>query len=96
MTPDFHFESKQEFNGNCSVQVYSVQACIPKDPAALWNAEFVQAEELLRQPLTIDNCLRDNRLEKAYIDAADVDNELAVVEYVEDIYKFYKLTEGES
>ncbi|CAL5444158.1 unnamed protein product [Camellia sinensis] len=30
------------------------------------------------------------------IDAADVDNELAVVEYVEDIYKFYKLTEGES
>ncbi|CAL5381323.1 unnamed protein product [Camellia sinensis] len=31
-----------------------------------------------------------------YIDAADVDNELAVVEYVEDIYKFYKLTEGDS
>ncbi|KAI8014309.1 hypothetical protein LOK49_LG05G02740 [Camellia lanceoleosa] len=30
------------------------------------------------------------------IDAADVDNELAVMEYVEDIYKFYKLTEGES
>ncbi|XP_028110389.1 G2/mitotic-specific cyclin-2-like [Camellia sinensis] len=30
------------------------------------------------------------------IDAADVDNELAFVEYVEDIYKFYKLTEGES
>ncbi|CAN4100711.1 unnamed protein product [Withania somnifera] len=27
------------------------------------------------------------------IDAADVDNELAAVEYVEDIYKFYKLTE---
>ncbi|KAF5948616.1 hypothetical protein HYC85_014573 [Camellia sinensis] len=54
-------ESKQEFDGNCSVQVYSVQACIPKDPAALWNAEFVQAEELFRQPPTIDNCLRDNR-----------------------------------
>ncbi|XP_028067219.1 cyclin-A2-like [Camellia sinensis] len=30
------------------------------------------------------------------IDAADVDNELAIVKYVEDIYKFYKLTEGES
>ncbi|XP_028077226.1 cyclin-B1-4-like isoform X1 [Camellia sinensis] len=30
------------------------------------------------------------------IDAVDVDNELAVVEYVEDIYKFYKLIEGES
>ncbi|XP_028088499.1 G2/mitotic-specific cyclin S13-6-like, partial [Camellia sinensis] len=30
------------------------------------------------------------------IDAADVDNELAVVKYVEGIYKFYKLTEGES
>ncbi|KAI8009141.1 DNA polymerase delta subunit 3 [Camellia lanceoleosa] len=54
-------ESKQQFDGNCSVQVYSVQACIPKDPAALWNAEFVQAEELFRQPPTIENCLRDNR-----------------------------------
>uniref|UniRef100_A0A5B7AKK3 Putative G2/mitotic-specific cyclin S13-7-like n=1 Tax=Davidia involucrata TaxID=16924 RepID=A0A5B7AKK3_DAVIN len=30
------------------------------------------------------------------IDAADVDDELAVVEYVEDIYEFYKLTEDES
>lgn len=54
-------EAKQEFDGNCSVQVYSVQACIPKDPAALWNAEFVQAEELFKQPLNVDNCLRDNR-----------------------------------
>lgn len=27
------------------------------------------------------------------IDAGDVDNELAVVEYVEDIYNFYKLAE---
>ncbi|KAL8162975.1 hypothetical protein V2J09_014464 [Rumex salicifolius] len=30
------------------------------------------------------------------IDAADIDNELAVVEYVEDIYKFYKETENET
>ncbi|KAD3336227.1 hypothetical protein E3N88_31746 [Mikania micrantha] len=30
------------------------------------------------------------------IDAADVNNELAEVEYVEDIYKFYKLVENES
>ncbi|KAF2291807.1 hypothetical protein GH714_035687 [Hevea brasiliensis] len=29
------------------------------------------------------------------IDAADVENELAVVEYVDDIYKFYKLTEAD-
>ncbi|KAI3450090.1 hypothetical protein Pfo_006755 [Paulownia fortunei] len=29
------------------------------------------------------------------IDAADVDNELAAVEYVEDIYNFYKLTEDD-
>ncbi|KAL9260287.1 G2/mitotic-specific cyclin-1-like protein [Drosera capensis] len=29
------------------------------------------------------------------IDAGDVDNELAVVEYVEDIYKFYKIMEKE-
>ncbi|CAI9765713.1 unnamed protein product [Fraxinus pennsylvanica] len=30
------------------------------------------------------------------IDAADVNNDLAVVEYVEEIYKFYKLVENES
>ncbi|GMH24904.1 hypothetical protein Nepgr_026747 [Nepenthes gracilis] len=54
-------EAKQDFDDNCSVQVYSVQACIPKDPAALWNAEFVQAEELFKQSLTADNCLKDNR-----------------------------------
>ncbi|XAR56446.1 hypothetical protein NMG60_11036937 [Bertholletia excelsa] len=54
-------ETKEEFDGRCSVQVYSVQPCIPKDPATLWNAEFVQAEELFRQPPTIDNCLWDNR-----------------------------------
>ncbi|KAJ7981858.1 DNA polymerase delta subunit like [Quillaja saponaria] len=54
-------EAKQEFEGDCSVQVYSVQACIPKDPASLWNAEFVQAEELFKQPSSVDNCLRDNR-----------------------------------
>ncbi|KAK9671163.1 hypothetical protein RND81_12G010600 [Saponaria officinalis] len=29
------------------------------------------------------------------IDASDVDNELAVVEYIEDLYKFYKLAENE-
>lgn len=30
------------------------------------------------------------------IDASDADNELAVVEYVDDIYKFYRLTEDEN
>ncbi|KAL7165279.1 hypothetical protein ACSBR2_041048 [Camellia fascicularis] len=30
------------------------------------------------------------------IDAADIDNELAIVEYVKDIYKFYKQVENES
>ncbi|CAH9135598.1 unnamed protein product [Cuscuta epithymum] len=54
-------EAKQEFNENCSVQVYSVQACIPKDAATLWNAEFVQAEELFKQSPSVDNCLWDNR-----------------------------------
>lgn len=29
------------------------------------------------------------------IDAADANNELAMVEYVDDIYKFYKMTEDE-
>ncbi|TKY49200.1 DNA polymerase delta subunit 3 [Spatholobus suberectus] len=54
-------EAQQEFDGDCSVQVYSVQASIPKDPAVLWNAEFIQAEELFKQPSSVDNCLRDNR-----------------------------------
>lgn len=57
----FGAEVKQKFGDSCSVQVYSVQACIPNDPAALWNAEFVQAEELFDQPSTVENCLRDNR-----------------------------------
>ncbi|KAK3424513.1 hypothetical protein EUGRSUZ_F01264 [Eucalyptus grandis] len=42
-------------------QVYSVQTCIPKDPAALWNVEFVQAGKLFGQDATTENCLRDNR-----------------------------------
>ncbi|KAF2314385.1 hypothetical protein GH714_025946 [Hevea brasiliensis] len=50
-------EAKQEFDGNCSLHIYSVQAAIPRDPAALWNDEFVQAEELFKQPSTVDNCL---------------------------------------
>ncbi|KAK9674508.1 hypothetical protein RND81_12G237500 [Saponaria officinalis] len=54
-------EAKHGFDGNCSVQVYSVQSCIPKDLVALWNAEFIQTEELFKQPSTEDNCLRDNR-----------------------------------
>ncbi|XP_068643158.1 uncharacterized protein [Aristolochia californica] len=57
----FKLAVKQEFEDNFSVQVYSVQASIPKDPAALWNAEFIQAEELFKQPSDIENCLRDNR-----------------------------------
>ncbi|XP_042024672.1 DNA polymerase delta subunit 3-like [Salvia splendens] len=54
-------DAKEEFDGKCSVQVYSIQACLPKDPATLWNHEFVQAEDLFKQPSTLDNCLRDNR-----------------------------------
>ncbi|KAH1063649.1 hypothetical protein J1N35_028636 [Gossypium stocksii] len=54
-------ETKQVYDGNCRVHVYSVQACIPKDLAALWNTEFIQAEELFKQPTSVDNCLRDNR-----------------------------------
>lgn len=54
-------ETRQEFRDSCSVQVYSIQACIPKDTAVLWNPEFVQAEKLFNQPFDEDNCLRDNR-----------------------------------
>lgn len=52
---------EKEFNGTHSVSIYSVQASIPMEPAAIWNSEFVQAEELFLQPSTTDNCLRDNR-----------------------------------
>lgn len=54
-------EAMMEFDGNCSIEVYSIQSCIPKDLAVLWNAEFVQAEELFNQPSTVENCLRNNR-----------------------------------
>ncbi|EFH64008.1 hypothetical protein ARALYDRAFT_477029 [Arabidopsis lyrata subsp. lyrata] len=54
-------EVEKEFNGKYSVHIYSVQASIPMDPAAIWNTEFVQAEELFRQHSAIDNCLKGNR-----------------------------------
>ncbi|KAG2254756.1 DNA polymerase delta subunit 3 isoform X1 [Brassica napus] len=54
-------EVEKEFNGTHSVSIYSVQASIPMEPAAIWNSEFVQAEELFREPSAADNCLRDNR-----------------------------------
>ncbi|GJW47877.1 DNA-directed DNA polymerase [Tanacetum coccineum] len=54
-------EAKEDFGDGCSVQVYSVQASVPKDPAVLWNAEFIQSEELFKEPSNVDNCLRDNR-----------------------------------
>lgn len=57
----FYAEAQEEFDGKCSVQVYSVQASIPKDAAVLWNAEFIQAEELFKQLSKVDNCLGDNR-----------------------------------
>ena len=57
----FCAEVEKEFNGTHSVSVYSVQASIPMEPAAIWNSEFVQAEELFREPSAADNCLRDNR-----------------------------------
>jgi len=57
----FYAEVEKEFNGKYSVHIYSVQASIPMDPAAIWNTEFVQAEELFRQPSATDNCLKGNR-----------------------------------
>ncbi|MDV3166592.1 MAG: hypothetical protein Q8807_02920 ['Waltheria sp.' little leaf phytoplasma] len=38
----------------------------------------------------VENELKD---QVADIDAADINNELAVVEYVDDLYKFYKSSE---
>ncbi|XP_076940600.1 uncharacterized protein LOC143609846 [Bidens hawaiensis] len=54
-------EIQQEFGDGCSVQVYSVQSCVPKDAAVIWNAEYVQSEELFKEPANVVNCLRDNR-----------------------------------
>lgn len=56
---------QEEFKDG-SVQVYSVQAAIPKDPAALVSAEYVQAEELFGQPLANENCLWDNRYNRNF------------------------------
>ncbi|XP_047323032.1 G2/mitotic-specific cyclin S13-7-like [Impatiens glandulifera] len=40
--------------------------------------------------------MNDKKKEIIDVDAGDIQNELAVVEYIEDIYKFYKLVENES
>eukprot|EP00249_Psilotum_nudum_P024979 c29338_g2_i2 orf=344-2116(-) len=44
-----------------NIHIYSVQPCLPKDPAELWSAEYVQSEELFNEPPDVNNCLRDNR-----------------------------------
>lgn len=54
-------EAKEGFDGSASQHVYSVQPCLPKDPAQLFSAEYVQSQELFLQPPGVDNCLRDNR-----------------------------------
>ncbi|KAG0559817.1 hypothetical protein KC19_10G131500 [Ceratodon purpureus] len=54
-------DAKHEFDGSASHHVYSVQPCLPKDPAQLFIGEYVQAQELFLQPLDVNNCLRDNR-----------------------------------
>nr|XP_043619234.1 DNA polymerase delta subunit 3 [Erigeron canadensis] len=54
-------EAKKEFGEGYSVQVYSVQACVPKDPAVIWNTEYIQSEQLFKEPPNVVNCLRDNR-----------------------------------
>lgn len=54
-------EAKDTLDGHISTHVYSIQPCIPKDPAELWSAEYVQSEELFKEPSDQNNCLRDNR-----------------------------------
>ncbi|CAL5355498.1 unnamed protein product [Camellia sinensis] len=63
------------------------------EPFMIWG--YYISPVMYGQNALVINEFLDKRW-SAYIDAADVDNELAVVKYVEDIYKFYKLTEGES
>ncbi|KAL3733912.1 hypothetical protein ACJRO7_023289 [Eucalyptus globulus] len=70
---DVYAEAREEFDGECSVKVYSVQTCIPMDPAALWNAEFLQAEQLFSHDATTENCLRDNRILSICVHAGVLD-----------------------
>jgi len=53
-------EAKEGFDEPASQHVYSVQPCLPKDPAQLFSAEYLQAQELFMQPRDVDNCLRDH------------------------------------
>lgn len=46
----FYVEPKEELGDSCSVNVYSIQACITNDPTMLWNVEFIQAKEILKEP----------------------------------------------
>jgi DNA polymerase delta subunit 3 len=61
LVPKAKLEEAKADIRDSSVCIYSVQSCLPKDPAQLWSAEFVQAEELFNQPSGANNCLRDNR-----------------------------------
>lgn len=61
LVPKAKLEEAKASIRDSSMRIYSVQSCLPKDPAQLWSAEFVQAEELFNQPSGDNNCLRDNR-----------------------------------
>ncbi|XP_028076708.1 uncharacterized protein LOC114278772 [Camellia sinensis] len=83
-------------------RVYTSKVELSKLPSASNAPELDMVEEPNPDPRihapTIAKVLLKSRgfFTKVFlndIDAADVDNELAVVKYVEDIYKFYKLTE---
>lgn len=81
-------ETKEEFVEGCSVQVYSVQASVPKDPAVIWNAEFIQSEQLFKEPSNVINCLRDNRLD-AYFCLSEIQHiKLGLVAVHDFIYFF--------
>ena len=52
---------REQLDNSASVHVYCVSKALPKEDAALWGEDFIQAELLYNQPQEVDNCQRDNR-----------------------------------
>ncbi|KAL6516387.1 hypothetical protein OROGR_019692 [Orobanche gracilis] len=97
-------QTKEEYpkpkNDEASIHPHKEETYKSEKKLREFGGSFKKPNKTLTSILTARSKAACGALEKPKdliidIDAADMDNELAAVEYVEDIYNFYKLTEDD-
>ncbi|PQQ03220.1 hypothetical protein Pyn_04525 [Prunus yedoensis var. nudiflora] len=71
----------------------SVEGNLEKEPQGRMPGPYIILSARSKAACGLTSKPKDPKVD---IDAADADNELAVVEYLDEIYQFYKLTEDEN